>query len=332
MEYRNLGKSDRKVSVISFGAWAIGGWMWGGSDENDAMEAINTAIDHGMTSIDTAPVYGFGKSEEIVGHVIKNKRDKVEILTKYGLRWDTNKGSFYFNSSNAKGEEVSIHRYASQESIVKECEASLKRLQTDYIDLYQIHWHDPTTPIEDTMEAISKLKKDGKILAAGVSNYTAEQMKQADNVTDIVTNQVPYSMVLRDIEKDLVPYCLQSGKGILAYSPLQRGVLTGKINSDYVFNPGDHRPQTPYFKEPNLTRINGFLKRIEPIAKDHGITLAQLVIYWTIKQPAVTSALVGARNSKQVKENLKAGEINIGEADILAINKYLEELSLDLDV
>ena len=332
MEYRNLGKSDQKVSVISFGAWAIGGWMWGGADENDAMEAISTAIDHGMTSIDTAPVYGFGKSEEIVGQVIKNKRDKVEILTKYGLRWDTDKGSFYFNSFNSKGQEVSIHRYASKESIVKECEASLKRLQTEYIDLYQIHWHDPTTPIEDTMEAISKLKKDGKILAAGVSNYTAEQMAQADIVTDIVTNQVPYSMVLRDIEKDLVPYCLQTGKGILAYSPLQRGVLTGKINSDHVFNPGDHRPQTPYFKEPNLTRINEFLNRIKPIAKDHGITLAQLVIYWTIKQPAVTSALVGARNSKQVKENLKSADINIGEGDILTINKYLEDLSLDLDV
>jgi aryl-alcohol dehydrogenase-like predicted oxidoreductase len=285
-----------------------------------------------MTSIDTAPVYGFGKSEEIVGKVIKNKRDKVEILTKYGLRWDTDKGSFYFKSSNDKGEAVSIHRYAGKESIVKECEASLKRLKTDYIDLYQIHWNDPTTPIEDTMEAIGELKKEGKILAAGVSNYTAEQMKQADNITDIVTNQVPYSMVLRDIEKDLVPYCLQSGKGILAYSPLQRGVLTGKINSDYVFNPGDHRPQTPYFKEPNLTRINEFLNRIKPIADDHGITLAQLVIYWTIKQPAVTSALVGARNSRQVKENLKAGEISIGEGDINTINKYLEDLSLDLNV
>jgi aryl-alcohol dehydrogenase-like predicted oxidoreductase len=332
MEYRNLGKSNHKVSVISFGAWAIGGWMWGGADENDAIEAINTAIDYGMTSIDTAPIYGFGKSEKIVGKVIKDKRDKVEILTKYGLRWDTSKGSFYFKSSNSKDEEVSIHRYAGPESIIQECEDSLKRLKTDYIDLYQIHWHDPTTPINDTMEAISKLIKDGKILAAGVSNYTSDQMKEADSITEIVTNQVPYSMVLRDIEEDLVPYCLQTGKGILAYSPLQRGVLTGKINSKYVFNPGDHRPQTPYFKEPNLSRINEFLNKIEPIAKDHGLTLAQLVICWTIKQPAVTSALVGARNSKQVEENLKAGEVSIGEADILAINKYLSDLSLDLDL
>ena len=323
MEYRNLGNSNHKVSVISFGAWAIGGWMWGGADENDAIEAINTAIDYGMTSIDTAPVYGFGKSEEIVGKVIKDKRDKVEVLTKYGLRWNTDKGSFYFKSTNAKDEEVSIHKYAGPDSIIKECEDSLKRLQTDYIDLYQIHWHDPSTPIDDTMEAISKLKKDGKVLAAGVSNYTADQMKEADSVTEIVTNQVPYSMVLRDIEKDLVPYCLQTGKGILAYSPLQRGVLTGKITSKYVFNSGDHRPQTPYFKEPNLSRINDFLERIEPVAKDHQITIAQLVIYWTIKQPAVTSALVGARNSKQVKENLKAGEISIPDGDLLTINKYL---------
>ncbi len=332
MEYRNLGKSNYKVSVISFGAWAIGGWMWGGADENDAIDAINTAIDSGMTSIDTAPIYGFGKSEEIVGNVIKDKRDKVEILTKYGLRWDTDKGSFYFKSANSKDEEVSIHRYAGPESIIQECENSLKRLKTDYIDLYQIHWHDPTTPIDDTMEAINKLKKDGKILTAGVSNYTSDQMKEADGITEIVTNQVPYSMVLRDIEKELVPYCLQNGKGILAYSPLQRGVLTGKITTGYPFNPGDHRPQTPYFKEPNLSRINEFLKRIEPIARDHGITLAQLVIAWTIKQPAVTSALVGARNAKQVKENLKAGEIDIGEGDILTINNYLEDLSLDLNV
>jgi aryl-alcohol dehydrogenase-like predicted oxidoreductase len=186
MEYRNLGKSNYKVSVISFGAWAIGGWMWGGADENDAIEAINTAIDSGMTSIDTAPIYGFGKSEEIVGNVIKDKRDKVEILTKYGLRWDTNKGSFYIKSANSKNEEVSIHRYAGPESIIQECEDSLKRLQTDYIDLYQIHWHDSTTPIDDTMEAISKLKKDGKILTAGVSNYTSDQMKEADSITEIV--------------------------------------------------------------------------------------------------------------------------------------------------
>jgi len=332
MEYRNLGKSEVKISVISFGAWAIGGWMWGGADEKDAIDALETAIDLGMTSIDTAPIYGFGKSEKLVGQVIKNKRDKVQILTKYGLRWDTKEGSFYFDSYNEKGEEVSIHRFASVESIIQECEASLKRLQTDYIDLYQIHWNDPTTPIDITMEAVGKLMKQGKIRTAGVSNYTADQMKQANDVIEIVTNQVPYSMVLRDIENELVPYCEKYGKGILAYSPLQRGLLTGKITPDYTFNEGDHRPNTPYFKEPNLSRINDFLAKIKPIADDNDVSLAQLVIYWTICQPAVTSALVGARNSKQVSENLIAGNIQISDEEISTINTLLKDLILDLNV
>lgn len=330
MEYRNLSNSDVKISTISFGAWAIGGWMWGGANEKDAINAIETAIDLGMTSIDTAPVYGFGKSEKLVGQVIHNKRDKVQILTKFGLRWDTKEGEFYFNSINEKGEEVSIHRFAGPESIIKECEASLQRLQTEFIDLYQIHWNDPTTPIEDSMEALGVLMEQGKIRAAGVSNYSAEQMKQADSIINISTNQVPYSMVLRNIEQNLVPYCLESKKGILAYSPLQRGILTGKITPDYKFNKGDHRPHTPYFKEPNISRINNFLTKIKPIADDNNITIAQLVIYWTIQQPSITSALVGARNPVQVKENIKAGEIKLDQEELLTINALLDDLDLDI--
>ena len=332
MEYRNLGNTDIKVSVISFGAWAIGGWMWGGADEKDAINALETAIDMGMTSIDTAPVYGFGKSEKLVGQVIHNKRDKVQLLTKYGLRWDTDQGEFYFSSYNDNGEEVSIHRYAGPDSVILECENSLRRLQTDFIDLYQIHWNDPTTPIEDTMVAVSKLLEQGKIRSAGVSNYTAEQMKQADNIINISTNQVPYSMVLRDIEQNLIPYCLDNDKGILAYSPLQRGVLTGKITPDYKFNEGDHRPHTPYFKEPNISRINNFLAKIKLIADDNNLSIAQLVIYWTIQQPSVTSALVGARNPIQVKENIKAGEIRLDKEVLIKINSYLDDLHLNLDV
>lgn len=331
MEYRNLAKSEVKVSAVAFGAWAIGGWMWGGADERDAISALETAIDLGMTSIDTAPAYGFGKSERLVGRVIKDKRDKVQILTKYGLRWDTKEGAFYFNSINEKGEKVEIHKFAGPESVIQECEESLRRLQTDHIDLYQIHWADPTTDIGETMEAIARLKEQGKILAAGVSNYTVDQMRSADSVTEIVVNQVPYSMVLRDIEKELVPYCLASGKGILAYSPLQRGILTGKITTGYTFNDGDHRPGTPYFKEPNVSRINKFLAHIKPLAEDHNISLTQLVIYWTMNQPAVTSVLVGARNAEQVKENTKAGSISINADVLSAINKFLEDLRLDLN-
>ena len=156
MEYRKLGNSDLNISVVTFGAWAAGGWMWGGTDRSEAVNAIRTAFDSGITSIDTAPAYGQGRSEEIVGEAIKTlPRDKVQILTKYGLRWDTDKGEFYFKSVDNNGKPINLHKYASKESIIKECEESLRRLGTDYIDLYQIHWADPTTPIQETMEAVA---------------------------------------------------------------------------------------------------------------------------------------------------------------------------------
>jgi len=332
MEFANIGNTDIPISRLTFGAWAIGGWMWGGADEKDAVQAMEASIDLGMTTIDTAPVYGFGKSEKLVGKAIKNKREKVQILTKYGLSWDTNRGKFYFNSANEKGEKVAIHTYADPENVIKECEDSLRRLETDYIDLYQIHWADPTTPIESTMEAVLKLREQGKIRAAGVSNYKVEQMKIAEKIITIETNQVPYSMVLRDIEKDVVPYCLETGKGILAYSPLQRGILTGKITSDYHFNEGDHRPTTPFYKEPNLSRINQFLKSIQPLADDHGLSLAQLVLRWTLAQPAVNAVLAGARNPQQVKENVKSADVRLDKTVIEEINRHLDNLHLNLDV
>lgn len=331
MKYINLGNTGIKISGITFGAWAIGGWMWGGSDEDDAVHAIQTAFDLGMTTIDTAAVYGFGKSEELVGKAVKGRRDKTQILTKYGLRWNTSNGTFYFNSKDEKGRKVEIRKYAGKASVIAECEESLKRLQTDYIDLYQIHWPDPSTPIEETMEGILKLREQGKIRAAGVSNYNAEQMKEANAVVDIITNQVPYSMVLRDIEKDIVPYCQETGKGILAYSPLQRGILTGKITSDYKFREGDHRPDTPYYKEPNLSRINNLLDMIRPLADENGLTLAQLVIYWTLQQPSIWATLVGARNPGQVEENIKAGEIDLDNSVIEEINDKLTGLNIDID-
>jgi aryl-alcohol dehydrogenase-like predicted oxidoreductase len=332
MEFTKLGNTDIKISKLAFGAWAIGGWMWGGSDEKDALRAIETSIDLGMTTIDTAPVYGFGKSESLVGKAVKNKRDQVQILTKYGLRWESKQGKFYFSSTDDNGREIDIYKYAAPESVIKECEDSLKRLNTDYIDLLQIHWHDPTTPIESTMEAVLKLREQGKIRAAGVCNYSAEQMKIAEKILEIETNQVPYSMVLRDIEQDVVPYCLQTGKGVLAYSPLQRGILTGKITSDYHFNEGDHRPNTPYYKEPNLSRINHFLNEIKPLADENGLSLAQLVLCWTMQQPAINAVLAGARNPSQVKENIKAGEVNLNANVIKEINEKLENLHLDMNV
>ncbi len=330
MQKVKLGQSEVEITPIVFGAWAIGGWMWGGSDDKDAIRAINASVDMGVTSIDTAPIYGFGHSEIIVGQAVKNvPRDNIQLLTKFGLRWDTNKGDFHFESKMNDGSSVNIHKYASKESIIKECEESLKRLGTDYIDLYQIHWPDKTTPIEESFEAVDQLKKEGKIRSAGVSNYSAEQMRTANAVTPIVTNQVPYSMVLRDIEKDVIPYCLESGQGILAYSPLQRGLLTGKITTNYSFNEGDHRASQKHFQEPNLSRVNNFLTTIKPIADKYDATLAQLVINWTIQQPGITAALAGARNQEQVEQNSKSLSFELEAAEIADITKQLDQLELE---
>ena len=229
MEYRKLGESEVKASVITFGAWAIGGWMWGGADRKDAIAAIKASYDHGVTSIDTAPAYGQGLSEEIVGEAIKGiPRDKIQMLTKFGLRWNVKKGEYYFSSNDNNGNDIDMYRFASRESVMKECEDSLKRLNTDHIDLYQIHWPDGTTPIAETMEALQRLIEQGKIRAAGVCNYSVAQMREAEKTITLASNQVPYSMLLRHIEKELVPYAIEHKKSIIAYSPLQRGLLTGK--------------------------------------------------------------------------------------------------------
>jgi aryl-alcohol dehydrogenase-like predicted oxidoreductase len=328
MEYRKLGNSNIEVSVIAFGAWAAGGWMWGGTDQKESVRAIQKSLDLGVTTIDTAPVYGFGLSEEIVAEAIAGKRDQVQILTKYGLRWDTTRGIFYFDSQDANGNFVKINKFAGKLGIVEECERSLKRLKTDYIDLYQIHWPDPTTPISETMEAVSTLLKDGKIRASGVSNYNVDQMKQAQKVLPQASNQVPYSMVNRGIENEVVPFCQENNIGILAYSPLQRGLLTGKMTQDYKFASGDHRPGTAFFKPQNIELTNAFLEKIRPIAQEKNATLSQLVINWTTQMPGITCALVGARNAAQAEENAKAALFSLSPQEMDTINSYLNQLQL----
>jgi len=331
MEYRKLGKTDLELTVITFGAWAIGGWMWGGADKDDAVKAIHRAIELGITSIDTAPAYGQGHSEEIVGEVISNyKRDSLQILTKYGLRWDTNKGQHFFDSVDNNGNPIDMRRLASKESVIAECEASLKRLKTDYIDLYQIHWPDPTTPVSETMEAIERLLEQGKIRAAGVCNYSAQELEEAEKTLKLASNQVPYSMVNRDIESDVVPYCLKNNLGILAYSPMQRGLLTGKMKPGMKFNEGDTRASSPYYRDANIEKINNFLEKVKLIAANYDATLAQTVLNWTIQQPGITAALAGARNPQQVEDNVKAASFTISDEDISTINGHLEELDLDL--
>lgn len=329
MEYRALGKSDINVSAITFGAWAIGGWMWGGTDMKSAVNAIHAGLDVGMSSIDTAPIYGFGLSEIIVGEALKNKqRDKVQLFTKFGMRWDTKEGNFKMNSKAENGKALQINLYASKESVIYECEQSLKRLHTDYIDLYQIHWPDTTTPISETMEALSLLKEQGKIREGAVCNYSLSELQEANQTFALTSNQIPFSMLLQDYKEEVIPYCLENKMGVLAYSPMQRGILTGKFTPEHHFNKGDHRASSKYYQPENIRRINVFLEKIRPIAAEHQATLAQLVLRWTIDQPGITVALAGARNPEQAQQNAAAADIKLKEDERKHINDCLGQLEL----
>ncbi|HVU53423.1 MAG TPA: aldo/keto reductase [Puia sp.] len=329
MEYRQLGESKLSASAITFGAWAIGGWMWGGAERKDAVEAIRASYDQGVTSIDTAPIYGQGLSEEIVGEALVGiPRDKVQIMTKYGMRWDEKKGEFGFKSQDNSGRPLEIYKYAGKDSIIKECEDSLRRLRTDHIDLYQIHWPDSTTAVSETMEAVETLLKQGKVRVAGVCNYNVALMKEAEKTLSLASDQVPFSMVNRDIEKDLVPWCIEHKKAILAYSPLQRGLLTGKIRPGQSFGEGDTRAGSRFYKPENILSINAFLDKLRPLAESKSASLAQLVIRWTLERPGITIALVGARDAAQAVQNARAIDVKLSPEEILFINSQLAALKL----
>lgn len=326
MKYRKLADSDLEVSVITFGAWAAGGWMWGKTERNDAVEAIKAAYGEGVTSIDTAPIYGQGTSEEIVGEAIRGiPRDNIQILTKFGMRWDLAKGDFGFKSQNNEGKDIDIYKYAGKESVIQECEDSLKRLGTDYIDLYQIHWPESTTPIPETFEAVARLIEQGKVRYAGVCNYDAAQLAEAEKAVKIISNQIPFSMVNRGVEEETVPYCIQNGKSVLAYSPLERGLLTGKIKPGYTFQEGDHRASHPHFAPDFIERTDVLLNKIRPIADEKKITLAQLVLRWTVERPGITIALAGARDAAQSVQNARAMGFDLSEDELAFISKAVED-------
>jgi aryl-alcohol dehydrogenase-like predicted oxidoreductase len=329
MELKRLGNSDVRVTPIAFGAWAVGGWMWGGAEEGAALRAIRASYDHGVTTIDTAPVYGFGKSEELVGRAMQGvARDKYQILTKYGLNWETPQGEFYFDTVGNDGKPLKIYKYSAPTSVIKECEDSLRRLKTDYIDLLQIHWADSTTPIVETMSAVAKLIEQGKVRAAGVCNYNVSQVEEALRAVNIVSNQVPYSMINRGIEKDVVPQAIKKGMSILPYSPLQRGLLTGKIKKDHKFGEGDTREGNRFYRPENIDGANTLLQKIKPVADAHNASLSQLVINWTTRQPAMDCVLVGARDEKQVKENVGALSFTLSNEDLSKINNAIAEFKL----
>lgn len=319
---RKLGTTDVEVTPITMGAWAIGGFMWGGNDEKDSIEAIQAYIDNGVTSIDTAPIYGFGYSEELVGKAIKKyDRSRVQILTKFGMVWDMEKGDYAFDGTDNQGNLKKIYKYGGYEKALRDVEESLKRLQTDYIDLIQLHWPDSTTPIEETMRAMEKMLQDGKVRAIGVCNYNAAQLKEAEQTVKLASNQVPYSMLKRDIEKEVVPYCLENNLSVIAYSPMERGLLTGKYATMQTLAEGDHRNH--YFKRFDFAAVKRLTDNLADLAAKYNATTAQLVLAWTFHQPAVAAALAGARNAKQAEENAKAMSISITEDDLKLIEGWL---------
>jgi len=324
MRYRPLGQSGIEASVVALGAWAIGGWYWGGTDETQSIDAIHAALDAGINFIDTAPAYGLGHSEAIVGKAIAGRRDQVVIATKCGLVWHIEKGI-----SHLQEYDKQLYRYLSAESIRYEIEQSLSRLQTDYIDLYQTHRQDPTTPIEETMGTLLELKEEGKIRAIGVSNATAAEMEQYRKLGPLDSDQERYSILDQHIEEEQLPYCRNHGIAVLAYSPLEQGLLTGKVTTEREFAEDDWRTEKPGFDIDSRRRINTMLKEdLQSIADRHGLTLAQLAIAWTIAQPGLTHALVGVRNSQQAAENAAAGDVVLSSQESAAMNQAVRKRGL----
>ena len=324
---RSLGNSGIDASVVAFGAWAIGGWKWGGSDDAEAVRAIHAAIDQGIDFIDTAPIYGFGHSEKVVGDAIRDRRERVVLATKCGMYWDKKVGRFFFASemkTESGSKPVDIHIYQGPESIRNEVEESLKRLKTDYIDLLQTHWQDPTTPIEDTMETLVKLKDEGKIRAIGVCNATPSQMKAYQAGGPLASDQEKFSMLDQDHAAAQRQFAAQEGFAYLAYSPLGQGLLTGKVGLDRSFGTDDQRHSAPRFSRENRKKVLELLTGFGPIAETHKITLAQLAIAWTFHQHGCSHVLAGARNEQQVKENAVAGEVEFSDEELATIKKALD--------
>ena len=326
MQYRTLGEGDLIVPLVSFGAWAIGGWMWGGSDDNDAIRAIQAGIDAGVTCIDTAPAYGKGHSERIVGRAIAGRREEVIIATKCGLRWDAGEGEKFFDSHDLNDEPFTIYRNLRPESIAYECDQSLQRLDIDVIDLYQCHWPDKTTPIDDTMAALLKLQEAGKIREIGVSNFTPDMMRQSLKTVKLSSDQPKYNALEREAEEDVIPFCRQNNMGVLAYSAIAQGLLTGKVTLDREFPEDDVRHGQELFSRENRKRVLDMLEKVRPIAEAHNATFSQVFIAWTVAQPGITTALVGARNVEQVQENARAGDLRLSDDEITQIRTLVEAL------
>jgi len=326
MDCVKLGRTGPEVSRVIFGAWAIGGWMWGGTDDEKAVEAIRKGIDCGITTIDTAPVYGFGRSERVVGEAIRGRRDQVQIATKCGLRWDRSDGMGHFTSTDIDGKTYRVCRTLKKDALLEEIDQSLERLGVDYVDLYQCHWPDPSTPLAETMEALNRVREEGKARAIGVSNFTPEMIAECLKHGPVASDQPPYDMLNRGIESELLPYCAENGVGVIVYSPLHQGLLTGAVTMERTFAEGDQRNDKPWFQPRNRRRVLEFLEKVKPIAKRHGRTLAQVAVNWCLCQRGISAAIVGARTAGQAEENAGSAGWRLEKDELAQVRGWLEEL------
>ena len=315
MQKRQLGNSDLQITPIGVGAWAMGGgdwaFSWGQQEDRNSIEAIHAALDAGINWIDTAAIYGHGHSEEVVGKAISGRANGPYIFTKCGIVWD---------------EQRQISRSLKADSIRREVEASLRRLKMDVIDLYQIHWPDPEPEIEEGWQTLAQLKKEGKVRYIGVSNFNVAQIKRAQKIAPITSLQPPYNIVTSDIETEVLPFCRENNIGIIVYSPMKSGLLTGKMTRERIAKlpPDDFRPRTVSFQEPLLTRNLGLVEVLRGIGDRHGHTPGEVAIAWTLRDPVVTGAIVGMRSAQQAKEIVRSAEFRLSNNEVLEIESYLK--------
>jgi aryl-alcohol dehydrogenase-like predicted oxidoreductase len=313
---RTLGNSDLKLTTIGFGAWAIGGgnweFAWGPQDDNESVAAIHRALDLGINWIDTAAIYGLGHSEEVVAKAVKSSTHKPLIFTKCSMRWH---------------EDRSIYRSLTSKSLTEELENSLRRLGVDTIDLFQIHWPNPEAEIEEGWEALAKFKEQGKIRWIGVSNFNVEQMRRAMKIAPITSLQPPYSMLRRAIEDEILPFCKVNGIGVINYSPMVSGLLTGKMSAERIadFPADDWRRRAPEFNEPRLSRNLRLVELLREIGLPHDVSPGVVATAWTLHNSAVTAAIVGGRSAAQVDGLVPALDFRPSDSDYARIVDFIAE-------
>ena len=316
MKARQLDNTDMQITPIGFGTWAIGGggyqFGWGPQDDEQSIAAIHHALDLGINWIDTAAVYGLGHAEEIVGRVLKNRVERPYVFTKCSRVWDDN------------GE---IRGNLKAESIRRECEASLRRLQTDVIDLYQMHWPNPEQDIEEGWEAMAELQQEGKVRNIGVSNFNVSQMERVMKIAPISSLQPPYSLIHREVEQEILPFCQEHHIGVIVYSPMMSGLLSGTMTRDRIkkLPEDDWRKRDPEFQEPRLSRNLALVEKLGEIAYMHGRTTGEVAIAWTLAHPGVTAAIVGARGPSQVDGIIGAAEFRLTDSELHEIEKFVAE-------